>query len=85
MRDGLLDVCVLTDKSFLSTVWYWTAALINAHIKHPKVEYFRTEAAQIATVVEEGKKVLVQTDGEVAGSLPLDCSIVPHALRVIVP
>ena len=45
MRDGLLDVCVLKDKSFVSTVWYWTAALINAHIKHPKVEYFRTESA----------------------------------------
>ena len=84
MRDGLLDVCVLTDKSFLSTVWYWTAALINAHIKHPKVEYFRTEAADVTTV-EEGKKVLVQTDGEVAGRLPLTCRIVPHALRVIVP
>ena len=48
MRDGLLDVCVLKDKSFVSTVWYWTAALINAHIKHPKVEYFRTESATIA-------------------------------------
>ena len=45
MRDGLLDVCVLKDKSFLSTIWYWTAALINAHISHPKVEYFRTERA----------------------------------------
>jgi diacylglycerol kinase (ATP) len=84
MRDGLLDVCVLTDKSLLSTVWYWTAALINAHIKHPKVEYFRTETAEIATV-EEGKEVLVQTDGEVAGRLPLTCRIVPHALRVVVP
>ena len=84
MRDGLLDVCVLTDKSFLSTIWYWTAALINAHITHPKVEYFRTESADIVTV-DEGKHVLVQTDGEVAGSLPLTCRVVPHALRVIVP
>jgi diacylglycerol kinase (ATP) len=84
MRDGLLDVCVLTDKSFLSTIWYWTAALINAHIKHPKVEYFRTEEAEIVTV-EEGKEVLVQTDGEVAGRLPLTCRIVPRALRVVVP
>ncbi len=84
MRDGLLDVCVLTDKSFLSTVWYWTAALINAHIKHPKVEYFRTERASIAAV-EAGKEVLVQTDGEVAGKLPMECRIVPRALRVIVP
>jgi len=84
MRDGLLDVCVLKDKSFLSTVWYWTAALINAHIKHPKVEYFRTERASIATV-EEGKEVLVQTDGEVAGKLPMECRVVPRALRVVVP
>lgn len=84
MRDGLLDVCVLKDKSFLGTVWYWTAALINAHIRHPKVEYFRTEAAQVATV-EEGKEVLVQTDGEVAGKLPLECRVVPRALRVVVP
>ncbi|NLE22411.1 MAG: diacylglycerol kinase family lipid kinase [Actinobacteria bacterium] len=84
MRDGLLDVCVLKDKSFVSTVWYWTAALINAHIKHPKVEYFRTENARITTV-EDGKEVLVQTDGELAGSLPMDCKVVPRALRVVVP
>ena len=84
MRDGLLDVCVLKDKSFVSTVWYWTAALINAHIKHPKVEYFRTEHAEIVTV-EAGKEVLVQTDGEMAGRLPLTCNVVPRALRVIVP
>ncbi len=84
MRDGLLDVCVLKDKSLVSTIWYWTAALINAHIKHPKVEYFRTERAQIETV-ESGKEVLVQTDGEVAGKLPMECLIVPRALRVVVP
>jgi YegS/Rv2252/BmrU family lipid kinase len=84
MRDGLLDVCVLKDKSFLSTIWYWTAALINAHISHPKVEYFRTEEAEIVTV-EEGKEVLVQTDGEVAGRLPLTCRVVPHSLSVVVP
>lgn len=84
MRDGLLDVCVLKDKSFVSTVWYWTAALINAHIKHPKVEYFHTERASIAAV-EQGKEVLVQTDGEVAGKLPMECRVVPRALRVVVP
>ena len=31
------------------------------------------------------KEVLVQTDGEVAGRLPLECRVVPHALRVVVP
>ena len=84
MRDGLLDVCVLKDKSFVGTAWYWLAALINSHVNHPKVAYFRTEAARVAAV-EPDKEVLVQTDGEVAGRLPLECRVVPRALRVIVP
>lgn len=84
MRDGLLDVCVLTDKSFLSTAWYWTAALLNAHIDHPKVRYFRTRAARVEAV-DADREVLVQTDGEVAGALPIDCRVAPRALRVLVP
>jgi YegS/Rv2252/BmrU family lipid kinase len=84
MRDGLLDVCVLKDASFLSTVWYWTAALLNAHISHPKVEYFRTDRA-LVEALDPGAEVLVQTDGELAGRLPMECRVVPQALRVIVP
>jgi diacylglycerol kinase (ATP) len=84
MRDGLLDVCVLEDKSFLGTAWYWLAALINSHINHPKVAYFRTEAARVSAV-DPDQEVLVQTDGEVAGKLPLECRVAPRALRVIVP
>jgi diacylglycerol kinase (ATP) len=84
MRDGLLDVCVLRDKRFLSVMWYWLAALINSHTHHPAVEYFRTESAHISAV-DEGVEVGVQTDGEIAGQLPLDCRVVPRALRVIVP
>ena len=84
MRDGLLDVCVLTDKSFLSTAWYWTAALLNAHIDHPKVQYFRTRAARVEAA-DPAQEVLVQTDGEVSGALPIDCRVAPRALRVLVP
>jgi diacylglycerol kinase (ATP) len=84
MRDGLLDVCVLTEKSFLSTAWYWLAAMVNSHISHPAVKYFRTEAARVS-VAEGDAEVLVQTDGEVAGSLPLECRIAPRALRVVIP
>ncbi len=84
MRDGLLDVCVLKDKSFLSTATYWTAALLNAHVKHPKVEYFRTEEA-VVTCLDENREVLIQTDGEVAGRLPLSCRVAPRALLVVVP
>jgi diacylglycerol kinase family enzyme len=48
------------------------------------VEYFRTEAAHVS-VVEGEDEVLVQTDGEVAGRLPLDCRVVPRALRIVIP
>ena len=54
-------------------------------MQHSKVRYFRTEAAQLTVAPGETGEVLVQTDGEPAGRLPIDCRIVPGALRVIVP
>jgi diacylglycerol kinase (ATP) len=85
MRDGLLDVCVLTDKSFFEFAGYWLAALVSAPMQHSKVRYFRTEAARLTVAPGETGEVLVQTDGEPAGRLPIDCRIAPGALRVIVP
>lgn len=95
MRDGLLDVCVLQRLSPLSMMQYWFAALLQSHLKHPHVQYWRTKAAHLTVVADEGSEadgqtkpalpVLVQTDGEVAGELPMDVRVVPRALRVIVP
>jgi diacylglycerol kinase (ATP) len=84
MRDGLLDVCVLQTLSAFSTAYYWLSALVNTHLRHPKVQYWRTESAQVS-VVDSDDTVLVQTDGEVAGSLPMECRVAPRALTVIVP
>jgi YegS/Rv2252/BmrU family lipid kinase len=84
MRDGLLDVCVLKDKSFLSTATFWSAALLSAHMRHPKVDYFRTEQV-VVTCLDESKEVPVQVDGESAGLLPLTCRIAPRALLAVVP
>ncbi len=85
MRDGLLDVCVLTDKSFFEFAGYWLAALLSAPMQHSKVRYFRTKGARLSVAPGETGEVLVQTDGEPAGRLPIDCRVVPGALRVIVP
>ena len=84
MRDGLLDVVVLKDMGLFSVAHYWLAALLSAHLQHPKVEYFRTASARL-TIAEGDAPVLVQTDGEVAGQLPLECRVVPRALRVVTP
>ena len=85
MRDGLLDVCVLTDKSFLNISYYWLSALVSSHLKHPKVQYFRATEVRLSLAPGEHGEVLVQTDGEVAGKVPLTCSVVPRALNVITP
>ena len=45
MRDGLLDVCVLQTLSPLGTAYYWLAALVESHLRHPKVQYWRTQSA----------------------------------------
>jgi diacylglycerol kinase (ATP) len=84
MRDGLLDVVVLKDMGFFSVAHYWLAALLSAHLQHPKVEYFRTAAARL-TVAQGDTPVLVQTDGEIAGVLPLECRVVPGALLIVTP
>jgi diacylglycerol kinase (ATP) len=84
MRDGLLDVCVLQTPSPLGTAYYWLAALVESHLRSRHVRYWRTEEVRVA-VAEGDAEVLVQTDGEVAGKLPLVCRVVPRALRVIVP
>ena len=85
MRDGLLDVCVLTDMSFFEFVGYWLAALFSNPMRHSKVRYLRTHAARLSLAPGEVGEVLVQTDGEPAGRLPMEFHVVPGALRVIVP
>ena len=85
MRDGLLDVCILTDKSFLNMSYYWLSALVSTHLRNPRVEYFRATSVSLSLAPGETGEVLVQTDGEVAGKVPLECRIVPRALNVITP
>jgi diacylglycerol kinase (ATP) len=85
MRDGLLDVCVMTDKSFMQMSFYWLAALVSSHLHRSNVEYFRATDIDLSLVPGEVGEVLVQTDGEVAGKLPLACHVVPRALNVVTP
>jgi len=85
MRDGLLDVCVLTDKSIAQMSYYWLAALVSSHRRSSKVRYFRATEVALSVAPGERGEVLVQTDGEMAGSLPLTCRVVPRALNVVVP
>jgi diacylglycerol kinase (ATP) len=81
LRDGLLDVCVLPN------VTPWRAMQAALGMATGRVQrfwpsrYFRS-----ATVtLRSSSRVCLQLDGEFVGELPVTFSVLPLALRVIVP
>ncbi|HXI84438.1 MAG TPA: diacylglycerol kinase family protein [Verrucomicrobiae bacterium] len=81
MDDGLLDVCVFENCGYLDVLRYGQGILRGAHIDLGDVEYFQTERL----VCTAPGTTPFELDGEDAGDAPVIFSIVPRALRVIVP
>jgi YegS/Rv2252/BmrU family lipid kinase len=81
MDDGLLDVCVFESCGYLDVLRYGQGILRGAHIDLGDVEYFQAERL----VCTAPSATPFELDGEDAGDAPVTFSIVPRALRVIVP
>jgi diacylglycerol kinase (ATP) len=81
MDDGLLDVCVFESCGYLDVLRYGHGILRGAHIDLGDVEYFQAERL----VCTAPSTTPFELDGEDAGDAPVTFSIVPRALRVIVP
>ena len=54
-------------------------------MQHSRVRSCPTRGARLSGAPGETGEGLAQTNGEPAGRLPIDCHIVPGALRVITP
>lgn len=80
ITDGLLDICVLKEKSFPNMVNFWVRALAKSRLSADRAEYFR--AAELEITCPGGEKVLVQTDGDIIGELPMKFSVLPGGLKV---
>ena len=81
--DGLLDVCIferpITDRiGFIGQV---ADIFMNRHIYHKAVRYFRTTRV----VVRSTPEIQAQLDGDPFGSTPVEITITPQCLPVIVP
>lgn len=83
MSDGLLDVCVferpVDDK--LGFARLVADVFVNRHLQRDEFTYFRTPSVN----VRSNPEVMVQLDGEVVGSTPIEIRVVPGILPVIVP
>jgi YegS/Rv2252/BmrU family lipid kinase len=79
--DGLLDLCILPCRGRLGFIGHSLRTLARRHIEHRGVLYRRLSRIRI----ESDGPVPVELDGEAAGRLPLEVTVRPQALRVLVP
>ncbi|MGD1019283.1 MAG: diacylglycerol kinase family protein [Verrucomicrobiia bacterium] len=81
LDDGLLDICVFKTVGYWDVLRYGQGILRGAHIDFCDVKYFQVE--NLACRVTGPTPF--ELDGEDAGDAPVTFSVVPRALRVVVP
>ncbi len=82
--DGLLDVCLVARISRLRVLQLLPRVLNGNHATLPEVRLLRTRSLSVAPA-EDDADVEVWADGEPLGRLPATLTVVPGAIRVMVP
>jgi diacylglycerol kinase (ATP) len=81
LDDGLLDVYLFKGSSGLDAWRHYFMILLGKHRHDPKVETYRARRIEI----RGAKTMPLHIDGEPTGYTPVTITVVPRALRVIVP
>ena len=79
--DGQLDVCLIHAMSKLEAFCLFPTIYFGQHLRISKVEYFQTTRARIDSEIP----LKIYADGEPVGATPVEISIRPKSLQVIVP
>ena len=79
--DGLLDICVVGKMNKLKLLCWVPTIFFGGHLALKQVEYFQAEQVRINT----SRELELFADGDFACHTPVEISVVPRALRVIVP
>lgn len=78
--DGLLDVCIVGDVGRFEAVANLAKIFKGTHIHHKKVKYLKAHHVRI-----EGPSLYCQADGELVGATPVEVTVLPGALTLLVP
>ena len=81
LDDGLLDVNVFAGSGFSSAIRTALGVITGLHVRDPRHSFHRGCCIRIET----DKPMAIHVDGEPFGSTPLECTVVPQALTVLVP
>jgi diacylglycerol kinase (ATP) len=80
ITDGLLDLIVINRKSWWKIIKFISSVIIGKSNTFLRGEYYQIKEAHIYS----RHKMLVQVDGELLGTAPVDVKVVPKALTVMV-
>jgi len=80
MDDGLLDICLIREMDKLKLFCLFPTVYFGRHLQMPEVEYFQVERLRIETE----KLLPVYADGEYVCQTPIEVSVSPKALQVVV-
>ncbi len=80
MDDGLFDVVNIGDFGTVEALWSVPRLRRGTHMGHPKVSHFRGRKVE----VHSEERVLLEMDGDLVGTLPVTCEVIPAAINVIV-
>jgi YegS/Rv2252/BmrU family lipid kinase len=78
--DGDLNLAVFLGTGALTTGWHLVRVFLGLHRRAPDVEHHTARSISV-----RGPRLPVQLDGEPMGTTPVEITIRPDALRVLVP
>lgn len=80
-NDGLLDVVIMKDFGRLELTRVLPLVYRGKHVGHPKMELVKCRRIKVTTP----EPMVKMYDGNVFGQSPLEATLIPAALRVLVP
>ena len=79
--DGKLDVCIFKGDGLFTFVHHVLRIVSRQHLQDPEIEYYQAEQIR----VESAEPLPVHVDDEPFTQTPVTISVLPKALRVLVP
>ncbi|QSX04951.1 YegS/Rv2252/BmrU family lipid kinase [Sedimentibacter sp. zth1] len=80
--DGLLDLVIFEKATHAELIQIFTKLFNGQHIKHNKVHYFQ---AKNIIIESEDDSLVVDSDGELAGKMPIYVTSDNKGLNIIIP
>ena len=81
LDDGLLELFALASLSRWQGIRFWVRFILGRHLRDPELRRFR--AARVTIEADPPRPVMI--DGERGPMTPVEVSVAPGALRVMVP